>query len=84
MTVKLKKIGNSRGLIIPKKVIDMCDLKNEVVMVVEDQHIIISATTVPRSGWAKQFESAIAAGEMPENDVFNGLSNEIDETEWTW
>ena len=84
MTVKLKKIGNSRSLIIPKKVIDMCDLKNEVVMVVEDQHIIISAATAPRAGWIKQFESAIAAGEAPENDVFNGLSNEIDETEWTW
>lgn len=34
--------------------------------------------------WDKQFEEAIKAGNKPENDLFNGVSNEFDRNDWTW
>jgi len=83
MTVKLKKIGNSKGLIIPKKLIEMCGLDDEVFMTVEDGHIIISSAEAPRAGWEKQFEKA-NAGKSIDNEVIDHISNDFDETEWTW
>ena len=30
------------------------------------------------------FSKAIASGEKPESDVFEGLRNEADKSEWEW
>ena len=82
MTVKLKKIGNSRGLIIPKKVLEMCGLNEEVVMTVEEGHIIISPVNEPRANWEKQFSDADL--KKDEVNLFENISNDFDDTEWTW
>jgi len=83
MTVKLKKIGNSKGLIIPKKVLEMCGLNDEVTMTVEEGHIIISPIHEPRANWEKQFSNA-DSGKVDEVNLLENISNDFDETEWTW
>ena len=35
-----------------------------------------------RSGWDLAFKKAIANGNEPENDMFEGMKNEFDDTEW--
>jgi hypothetical protein len=39
---------------------------------------------IPRQSWSSQFEKAIANGELPEGDLFEGLGNNFDDEEWTW
>lgn len=34
--------------------------------------------------WAAQIKAAIEAGDVPEGDMFEGMSNEFDKIEWTW
>ena len=34
------------------------------------------------SAWEKQLKAAINAGNIPEGDMFEGLENEFDKTEW--
>jgi hypothetical protein len=32
--------------------------------------------------WGSQYRAAIKAGDLPENDLFNGLINDFDSKEW--
>jgi antitoxin MazE len=84
MIVKVKKIGNSKGIIIPKNLIEMCDIGEEVSLVVEDNHIIISAPKNPRAEWEVQFKAALKEVKEPNNEYLNHIPNEFDEDEWTW
>jgi len=84
MILTVKKIGNSQGIILPKQIMKMCCIEEKVTLRVEHNQIIISAIRSPRHAWDEQFKAAIANGEMPENDLFEGIGNEFDEIGWTW
>ena len=84
MIVKVKKIGNSKGIILPKNLLEMCEIEEEVSLTVEDNHIIISASGKPRAGWEEQFKTALSEVKELESDYFSNFSNEFDDKEWTW
>lgn len=87
MHTKLIHIGNSMGVRIPKNLIKQFDLdKGEIELSVEKEGIMIKLQTSvpPREQWDMLFSKAIAAGEKPERDVFEGLQNEVDKSEWEW
>ena len=80
MRTSLRKIGNSRGVLIPTALLAACEIGDTVEMRVEDNRIIIeSITPQHRKGW---FE-----GYTPEKDI--GVFEDIAETaietdEWEW
>ncbi|MCD6011944.1 MAG: AbrB/MazE/SpoVT family DNA-binding protein [Flavipsychrobacter sp.] len=84
MIVKIQKFGNSKGIILPKQVMAMCSIEDQVSISVEDNHIVIAAVNEPRAGWEEQFKAAIAKGEKPEKDFSEGMKNDFDKNEWTW
>jgi antitoxin MazE len=84
MIVKVKKFGNSKGIILPKKLMEICEINDQVSLTVEDNHIIISPSGKPRSGWDEQFKSAMVQDNATDYDLLNNISNEFDEAEWTW
>jgi len=53
MKARLVRIGNSRGVRLPKAVIEQAALDDEVELKVENQRVIISASRSPRAGWAE-------------------------------
>jgi len=84
MIVKLQKIGNSKGLIIPKNIIEMCDLKDEVDLTYLEGQVIISAPKLARSHWEEQFELSGSKTAPSEQALADGLPNLFDQEEWTW
>lgn len=42
----------------------------------------ISSKITPRKEWGKQFEAAIAKGELPEENELEEINNLFDEAEW--
>ncbi|QEH41691.1 AbrB/MazE/SpoVT family DNA-binding domain-containing protein [Chitinophaga sp. XS-30] len=87
MHTKLIHIGNSMGIRIPKNLIRQFNLdKGEIELTIEKDGILIKPEkSVPRrEEWDMLFSKAIAAGEKPENDVFEGLQNSTDKNEWEW
>jgi antitoxin MazE len=83
MKAELVRIGNSRGIRIPKPLIEQCGLGDQVVLRVENQSIIISSERSPRAGWDEQFR---AAGTSTKDELLldsTGLS-EFDRKEWHW
>ncbi|MBM3502545.1 MAG: AbrB/MazE/SpoVT family DNA-binding domain-containing protein [Alphaproteobacteria bacterium] len=76
------KIGNSRGVRIPKSIIEQCGLGDRVEMTVKGRTVQISAETKVRAGWREAFKKAGAGEEellFPED-----MSNEWDDDEWRW
>jgi antitoxin MazE len=87
MYAKLIQIGNSMGIRIPKNLIKQFDLdKRGIQLIVEKDGIMIrpEKSVPPREQWDMLFSKAIASGEKPEGDVFEGLRNETDKTDWEW
>ncbi len=63
-TTKLTRIGNSRGIRIPKALIEQAGLADEVELIARDGEILISNHRKPREGWAEQMEAAYERGDL--------------------
>jgi antitoxin MazE len=57
MQAKLISIGNSRGIRIPKPLIEQAQLTEDVEITVQDNCLIISSPKGARAGWAEAFRS---------------------------
>ena len=85
MIQTIRKIGNSSGVLIPKTMLATCGITDEVEMEVLGDSIMLRSTkSKPRQGWDEAFKQAIANGDEPEGDMFEGMKNTFDDTEWTW
>jgi antitoxin MazE len=83
MKAELVPIGNSRGIRIPKPLIEQCGLGDEVDLRVENECLIISPKRQSRTGWEEKF---LAAGSAAEDEHLLGTAgtNEFDRKEWRW
>lgn len=83
MRTELVRIGNSRGIRIPKPIIEQCGFGEKVELRVENQRLIVSPQRAPRQGWEEIFR---AAGSSAEDELLlEGVGpNEFDRKEWKW
>lgn len=64
MKARLVPIGNSRGIRIPKAILEQCEMSDEVELAVEGRQIILSPTGhQPRKGWREAAARMVAAGD---------------------
>ena len=56
VTVKLRNIGNSKGIIIPKEMIAQCDMEESVTLEVKGQQLIIRKAEHPDIHWDTAFQ----------------------------
>lgn len=82
MLQKIRKIGNSSGIIIPKSMLYKCEISETVVLeVVKDMIIIKPARKKPRDNWDLLFKEA-NNNQIQEEDLFDGLVSDFDKNEW--
>ena len=83
MQASIIKIGNSKGVIIPKQFLK--ELGSEKVEIkYKDGGIFISPLEdEPRKGWNEAFKNAVMDSNS-EEDFFEGTENDFDREEWTW
>lgn len=84
MKTSIVRIGNSKGIRLPKSVLEQCHLKDSVELEVEDNALIIRPAHAPRSGWAEAFSSMVQHGDDRMLDENVALSTEWDQSEWRW
>lgn len=85
MITKVIKIGNSRGIRIPKSIIDQSGIKNEVELEVKDDKIIIKSLSEIRKNWNLAFQKMSKSNDdllLDENTLTDQSS--WDNEEWTW
>jgi len=85
MTARLIQIGNSKGVRLPKNVIDKYNLVDELEIVESEEGIIIKPISKTRHGWNEMFKKANAS-EDGDDDFrdFMSVTNEFDSSEWKW
>jgi antitoxin MazE len=83
MRIELVRIGNSRGIRIPKPLIEQCGFGDTVELRVEQDRLIIAPDRAPRQGWKEAF--AATGSSAPDALLLEALRpNEFDAEEWTW
>lgn len=83
MKADLVRIGNSRGIRIPKPIIEQCGFGKTVELRVEKNCLIIESETSPRRGWEEAFRTAGSAAE--DELLLHSLpASDFDRDEWKW
>ena len=82
MKARLVRIGNSRGVRLPKPLIEEARLKDEVQLRVRDGAVIITSLTRPRFGWAEAARRAHEGGQ--DRLLDDPTPTKFDREEWRW
>ena len=83
MKVELVQIGNSRGIRIPKPLIEQCGLGDKVELRIQNDCLVISPDRKARQGWEKTFR---AAGPAIHDELLLEAAkpSKFDRKEWQW
>lgn len=79
---QIVKIGNSRGVRLPKLLIEQMGFHNEVEIVVQSGQLVLRPVLLPRRGWEEQFLAMAKHGDDKALD--EPISTQWDRSEWTW
>ena len=82
MLVSLVQVGNSKGIRLPKSVLDQCKIEDKLEMEVKDNEIILKPIrNKPRAGWAEKFRKMKENGD-DELLIDDGL--DLSDKDWEW
>ena len=79
MKSTLRKIGNSRGVLIPASLLAACEIENEIEMRLEGNRIVIEPVRAPRLYWFESYQP-----EQDENAWSDFVETESENEEWQW
>jgi antitoxin MazE len=81
MKTQIVTIGNSKGVRIPKILLEQSKLSGDVELEVRGESIVILPCKKPRENWDEAFKKANASDE----EIIGGdVQNDFDEEEWEW
>ena len=81
MRTRLVRIGNSRGIRLPKPLIEQAGLSEEVELRVRDGAIVIAPRGATRAGWAA---AAARLAERGEDGMLEQGGTRFESQEWEW
>ena len=84
MKTNLIQIGNSKGIRIPKSLIDQYQLGSEIELIPSKNGLLITASSKPRHGWEDIFKNIGVVQQDVENIQWQSVSNHFDKEEWSW
>ena len=84
MKARIVRIGNSRGVRIPKPLIEQTGMTDEVDMTVEEDRIIIARVNRPRATWPAAFREMARRGDDALIDTTAVKRTLWDEEDWEW
>ena len=82
MKTRIIRIGNSRGVRIPKPLLEQAGLVDQVILRVIDDGIVIESADKPRANWAEA--ASVLHGRGEDGLLDAPVETDFDETEWVW
>lgn len=78
MRTTMRKIGNSRGVLIPAALLAACRIEDEIELHIDQGRLVLEPVRAPRAGWFDNY----AAGQ----DAAEGWPNLLagDDKDWVW
>jgi len=84
MRARVIKIGNSKGLRIPKPILEQTGIRDDVEIELEKDKIIIRPVQKAREGWDQAFKRMAEKGDDELIIDDKDISHSWDEEEWEW
>ena len=84
MKTNIVQIGNSKGIRLPKSVLEQCHLTDSVELLVEGNVLTVRPIHAPRRGWSEAFAEMAQNKDDKLLDEDIGLATEWDKSEWRW
>jgi antitoxin MazE len=82
MLAKIRRLGNSRGILIPRPLLEQAGIEDQVEIRVEGNKLIVRRPEyVPRAGWAEASRKLAASGD--DKLAWPEFPNEAD-ADWIW
>jgi antitoxin MazE len=82
MKLSVVQIGNSKGIRIPKTILNQCDIQNEVDLEIEDGNIVLyPVNKKPRKDWDKKFKEMKKNGD---DKLIIDANIDLEMDNWTW
>jgi antitoxin MazE len=82
MKARIVRVGNSRGVRLPKPLLEQAGLSDDVEIHAEPGRIIIESAADPCAGWEEAARRMAANGDDALLDP--PTSTKFDDEEWTW
>lgn len=84
MLTKIVPIGNSRGIRIPKAMLEHCGFGDEVELQAKNGALILRPIKTPRAGWSEAFAGMAVAKDdfLVQEDA--PAPTQFDAEEWEW
>jgi antitoxin MazE len=78
MELSIIQIGNSKGIRLPKTLIEKYNIKEKVELILEKGYLILKPIATPRKGWEESFKEMNERGEdqLLIDDVFEEENHE--------
>ena len=84
MKTRIVRIGNSKGVRIPKPLLEEAGLDDEVDITIQGQSLVIRPVNNPRAGWADAFAQMAERGDDALLDGEDISLSSWDKEEWEW
>ncbi len=85
MKTEIMQIDKTRGVRIPKTLLQRSGLRGKVVLEIKYQRIIIRTPTKPRAGWERSFRAMTKTGEDKLLDAeASPYQSRWDKSDWSW
>ena len=86
MHTRIIRVGNSQGIVLPKKLLQQYRLAGEVELRSTPEGLLIAPVVRPaRQDWEARMQAALAAGPAPEGEWLEGFADPaFEEGEWQW
>ena len=82
MVINIVKIGNSKGIRLPKTILDQCDIDNKVDLEIEGKKIVIKPITKKaRKNWDEHFQK-MNSNNNDKLIINDNIDLEMDNWEW--
>ena len=84
MKVNVVRIGNSRGIRIPKTILNQCRVTDAMELEVHGNQLLLRPATDPRAGWDDAFRRMRVHGDDQLLDQDAGGTTRWARSEWQW
>jgi antitoxin MazE len=81
---RLVRMGNSRGIRLPRLFLEEAELDEEVELEVQEGQVIVRLVPRPRRDWEKEFQGMTARGDDRLLDSKAFTLTSWDEEKWVW
>lgn len=73
MEIPVINIGNSKGIRLPKSILEQYNIRDTLELILEKGRIILQPKSIPRKGWEKSFKQMHANGDdsLLIDDIFD-------------